>query len=241
MCAAKFWWYFLFLFLTLLYYTYYGLMAIVLSPSLQARRFAGIHASWQMWRTCAPRALAPGTLAAGLAALHVPSHVRVDAFARSWHEFSSSQLASVDGVAISRYAPGFCFLNAGCDPHPTPTICSSDTSLSPQMSSVASTMFYAIWSMFAGFLIMKPDIPGWWIWYYYLCPGRSACWPPQLAVLAWEPYIRAAHSPARAICSSCVCCVLLSHPSIKSGIFSSPRPEALHHVLQLHGRCTALQ
>jgi hypothetical protein len=40
-CAAKFWWYFLFLFLTLLYYTYYGLMAIVISPSLQARRFAG--------------------------------------------------------------------------------------------------------------------------------------------------------------------------------------------------------
>ena len=39
------------------------------------------------------------------------------------------------------------------------------------MSSVASTMFYAIWSMFAGFLIMKPKIPGWWIWYYYLCPG----------------------------------------------------------------------
>ena len=43
--------------------------------------------------------------------------------------------------------------------------------LDVQMSSVASTMFYAIWSMFAGFLIMKPAIPGWWIWYYYLCPG----------------------------------------------------------------------
>lgn len=28
-------WYFLFLFLTLLYYTYYGLCAIVISPSLQ--------------------------------------------------------------------------------------------------------------------------------------------------------------------------------------------------------------
>ena len=33
--AVKFWWYFLFLFLTLLYYTYYGLCAIVISPSLQ--------------------------------------------------------------------------------------------------------------------------------------------------------------------------------------------------------------
>ena len=36
-------------------------------------------------------------------------------------------------------------------------------------------MFYAIWSMFAGFLIMKPSIPGWWIWYYYLCPGVLDC------------------------------------------------------------------
>ncbi len=35
--AAKFFWYFLFLFLTLLYYTYYGLCAIVISPSLQVQ------------------------------------------------------------------------------------------------------------------------------------------------------------------------------------------------------------
>ena len=46
-----------------------------------------------------------------------------------------------------------------------------------QMSSVASTMFYAIWSMFAGFLIMKPAIPWWWRWYWYGCPGMSGMAP----------------------------------------------------------------
>ena len=35
MLAGKFWWYTLFVFLTLLYYTYYGILAVVLSPSLQ--------------------------------------------------------------------------------------------------------------------------------------------------------------------------------------------------------------
>lgn len=67
MGAGKFFWYALFMFLTLLYYTYYGLLAVLICPSLQ-------------------------------------------------------------------------------------------------MSAVASTLFYAIWSLFAGFLLMEPQIPGWWIW-----------------------------------------------------------------------------
>jgi len=72
--AAKFFWYFLFVFVTLLYYTFYGLMAVVLSPSIQ-------------------------------------------------------------------------------------------------LSSVASTLFYAIWSLFAGFLISRNDLPPWWKWYgAYLNP-----------------------------------------------------------------------
>jgi hypothetical protein len=37
-CAGKFFWYFLFLFLTLLYYTYYGILTIVISPSVQVSR-----------------------------------------------------------------------------------------------------------------------------------------------------------------------------------------------------------
>ena len=35
--AGKFFWYFLFLFLTLLYYSFYGIVTVVISPSVQAR------------------------------------------------------------------------------------------------------------------------------------------------------------------------------------------------------------
>ena len=35
--AGKFFWYFLFLFLTLLYYSFYGILTVVISPSVQAR------------------------------------------------------------------------------------------------------------------------------------------------------------------------------------------------------------
>ncbi len=40
-----------------------------------------------------------------------------------------------------------------------------------QLATVASSLFYAVWSLYTGFLITKPNIPGWWIWFYYLCPG----------------------------------------------------------------------
>ena len=37
MSAGKFFWYFLFLFLTLMYYSFYGILTVVISPSVQAR------------------------------------------------------------------------------------------------------------------------------------------------------------------------------------------------------------
>ena len=43
--------------------------------------------------------------------------------------------------------------------------------VSLQLATVASSLFYAVWSLYTGFLITKPNIPGWWIWFYYLCPG----------------------------------------------------------------------
>ena len=43
--------------------------------------------------------------------------------------------------------------------------------LAVQLATVASSLFYAIWSLFTGFLITKTYIEGWWIWFYYLCPG----------------------------------------------------------------------
>jgi hypothetical protein len=38
------------------------------------------------------------------------------------------------------------------------------------VAAIASAAFYGIWNLFSGFLITKPRIAGWWIWYYYLCP-----------------------------------------------------------------------
>ncbi|OMO90445.1 ABC-2 type transporter [Corchorus olitorius] len=39
-----------------------------------------------------------------------------------------------------------------------------------QMASVVSSAFYSLWNLLSGFLIPKPKIPGWWIWFYYICP-----------------------------------------------------------------------
>ncbi|CAL5088799.1 unnamed protein product [Urochloa decumbens] len=38
------------------------------------------------------------------------------------------------------------------------------------ISSVASTAFYAIWNLFSGFLIPRTRIPVWWRWFYWICP-----------------------------------------------------------------------
>ena len=51
MRAVKFWWYTLYILLTLLYYTYYGLFAIVVAPSLQVSSVACtiFYALWNLF------------------------------------------------------------------------------------------------------------------------------------------------------------------------------------------------
>nr|CAD59564.1 PDR-like ABC transpoter [Oryza sativa Japonica Group] len=38
------------------------------------------------------------------------------------------------------------------------------------MASVVSSAFYSLWNLLSGFLIPQSRIPGWWIWFYYICP-----------------------------------------------------------------------
>ncbi|XP_008677971.1 ABC transporter G family member 39 isoform X2 [Zea mays] len=38
------------------------------------------------------------------------------------------------------------------------------------IAALASTAFYAIWNIFAGFIIPRPRIPIWWRWYSWACP-----------------------------------------------------------------------
>ncbi|XP_059660861.1 ABC transporter G family member 31 [Cornus florida] len=41
---------------------------------------------------------------------------------------------------------------------------------SQHLASVVSSAFYSLWNLLSGFLVPKPSIPGWWIWFYYICP-----------------------------------------------------------------------
>ncbi|XP_015873783.3 ABC transporter G family member 31 [Ziziphus jujuba] len=41
---------------------------------------------------------------------------------------------------------------------------------SQHMAAVVSSAFYSLWNLLAGFLVPKPKIPGWWVWFYYICP-----------------------------------------------------------------------
>ncbi|KAJ6833048.1 ABC transporter G family member 39-like [Iris pallida] len=38
------------------------------------------------------------------------------------------------------------------------------------IASIVCSAFYAIWNLFAGFVIPRPRIPVWWRWYYWACP-----------------------------------------------------------------------
>ncbi|XP_027174773.1 ABC transporter G family member 31 [Coffea eugenioides] len=38
------------------------------------------------------------------------------------------------------------------------------------LAAVISSAFYSLWNLLSGFLVPKPSIPGWWIWFYYICP-----------------------------------------------------------------------
>ncbi|KAJ8618442.1 hypothetical protein MRB53_014628 [Persea americana] len=39
-----------------------------------------------------------------------------------------------------------------------------------EVAAIVSTAFYAIWNIFAGFIIPRPRIPVWWRWCYWACP-----------------------------------------------------------------------
>lgn len=39
-----------------------------------------------------------------------------------------------------------------------------------QTAAVVSSGFYSLWNLLSGFLIPQSRIPGWWIWFYYICP-----------------------------------------------------------------------
>ncbi|KAL4304239.1 hypothetical protein GQ457_10G008600 [Hibiscus cannabinus] len=41
---------------------------------------------------------------------------------------------------------------------------------SQQIAAVISSAFYSLWNLLSGFLIPKPRIPGWWMWFYHICP-----------------------------------------------------------------------
>ncbi|XP_020230451.1 ABC transporter G family member 31, partial [Cajanus cajan] len=41
---------------------------------------------------------------------------------------------------------------------------------SQHLAAVISSAFYSLWNLLSGFLIPKASIPGWWIWFYYICP-----------------------------------------------------------------------
>ncbi|KAK2641153.1 hypothetical protein Ddye_022916 [Dipteronia dyeriana] len=38
------------------------------------------------------------------------------------------------------------------------------------LAAVISSAFYSLWNLLSGFLVAKPSIPGWWIWFYYINP-----------------------------------------------------------------------
>ncbi|KFK38987.1 hypothetical protein AALP_AA3G185300 [Arabis alpina] len=39
-----------------------------------------------------------------------------------------------------------------------------------QVAAVFAGAFYGLFNLFSGFLIPRPRIPKWWIWYYWICP-----------------------------------------------------------------------
>ncbi|KAG0620558.1 hypothetical protein M758_4G225500 [Ceratodon purpureus] len=39
-----------------------------------------------------------------------------------------------------------------------------------QIAAIVSSGFYSIFNLFSGFMVFKPNIPVWWVWYYWACP-----------------------------------------------------------------------
>ncbi|XVF24906.1 hypothetical protein REPUB_Repub13aG0168100 [Reevesia pubescens] len=38
------------------------------------------------------------------------------------------------------------------------------------VAAILAASFYSLFNLFSGFFIPRPRIPGWWIWYYWICP-----------------------------------------------------------------------
>ncbi|XP_024969108.1 ABC transporter G family member 35-like isoform X3 [Cynara cardunculus var. scolymus] len=39
-----------------------------------------------------------------------------------------------------------------------------------QIAAIFAASFYSLFNIFSGFFIPRPKIPGWWVWYYWICP-----------------------------------------------------------------------
>ncbi|CAK9224005.1 unnamed protein product [Sphagnum troendelagicum] len=39
-----------------------------------------------------------------------------------------------------------------------------------QIAAIVASGFYSLFNLFSGFLIFRPQIPKWWVWYYWICP-----------------------------------------------------------------------
>jgi hypothetical protein len=39
-----------------------------------------------------------------------------------------------------------------------------------QFAAIISTAIYGLWNLFSGFLIPRPALPVYWIWFYWICP-----------------------------------------------------------------------
>ncbi|KAF3336209.1 pleiotropic drug resistance protein 3-like protein [Carex littledalei] len=39
-----------------------------------------------------------------------------------------------------------------------------------QLATILTSVFYQLLILFSGFIVPQPQIPGWWIWMYYICP-----------------------------------------------------------------------
>lgn len=39
-----------------------------------------------------------------------------------------------------------------------------------QIAAIVSSGFYSIFNLFSGFMVFRPNIPVWWVWYYWACP-----------------------------------------------------------------------
>ncbi|KAF3338572.1 Pleiotropic drug resistance protein 3 [Carex littledalei] len=47
------------------------------------------------------------------------------------------------------------------------------TAMTPtvELTTILQALFYQVFILFSGFVIPRPQIPGWWIWMYYICPS----------------------------------------------------------------------